>query len=97
WRMLHHKQDAEDVTQQAFLSALEHLDGFRGESRFSTWLLRIASHAALKLIRKRQGLKTVSLDESTESEGDEGPIPHPEFIADWRFSPDRLAGRSEVF
>jgi len=97
WRMLRHEQDAEDVTQQAFLSALEHLDGFRGESTFSTWLLRIASHAALKLIRKRQGLKTVSLDESTESEGDESPIPHPEFIADWRFSPDRLAGRSEIF
>jgi RNA polymerase sigma-70 factor (ECF subfamily) len=96
WRMLRHEQDAEDVTQQAFLSALEHLDGFRGESTFSTWLLRIASHAALKLIRKRQGLKTVSLEESTEAEGDDAPIPHPEFIADWRFSPDRLAGKHET-
>ena len=47
-RMLRQEQDAEDVTQQTFLSALENLDGFRGEANFSTWLLRIASHAALK-------------------------------------------------
>ena len=52
-RMLRQEQDAEDVTQQTFLSALEHLDGFRGEARFATWLLRIATHAALKIIRKR--------------------------------------------
>lgn len=96
WRMLRHDQDAEDVTQQTFLSALEHLAGFRGESSFSTWLLRIASHAALKVIRKRQGLQTVSLEESTGSDGDDAAIPHPEFIADWRFAPDRLAGRSEI-
>src|SRR5512146_2405980 len=61
-RMLRHEQDAEDVTQQAFLSALEHLDGFREEASFSTWLLRIAAHAALKVIRKRKGLETVSLE-----------------------------------
>jgi RNA polymerase sigma-70 factor, ECF subfamily len=82
-RILRHKQDAEDVTQQTFLSALENLDGFRGEARFSTWLLRIASHAALKIIRKRQGLRTVSLEEATEpNEADK--IPHPEYIADWK-------------
>ena len=45
-RMLRHEQDAEDVTQDTFLSALENLDGFRGEAQFSTWLLRIATHAA---------------------------------------------------
>ena len=52
-RMLRHEQDAEDVTQQTFLSALENLDGFRGDASFATWLLRIATHAALKVIRKR--------------------------------------------
>ena len=35
-RMLRQPEDAEDVTQQTFLSALEHLHGFRGDSRFST-------------------------------------------------------------
>ena len=94
-RMLRHKQDAEDVTQQTFLSVLENLGGFRGEASFSTWLLRIASHAALKIIRKRKGLETVSLEEVTEP-GEEGPIPHPEYIADWRESPDTLTRRNET-
>jgi RNA polymerase sigma-70 factor, ECF subfamily len=95
-RMLRHEQDAEDVTQQTFLSALEGLAGFRGEASFSTWLLRIASHAALKVIRKRKGLDTVSLEEATEPREDYGSIPHPEYIADWRQSPEQLVHRHEV-
>jgi RNA polymerase sigma-70 factor (ECF subfamily) len=86
-RMLRQEQDAEDVTQQTFLSVLENLEGFRGSAReiplsgmaagagppisraeasFAAWVLRIASHAALKIIRKRKGLNTVSLEEATE-------------------------------
>src|SRR5262249_30844164 len=61
-RITGHDQDAQDVTQQTFLSALEHLPGFREESSFSTWLLRIATHAALKILRKRKGLPTVPLE-----------------------------------
>ena len=57
-RILQQEQDAEDVTQQTFLSALENLPGFRGEASFATWLFRIATHAALKVIRKRKGLET---------------------------------------
>jgi len=55
-RIVRHPQDAEDVTQQAFLSALEHLGEFRQEASFSTWLMRIATYAALKILRKRRGL-----------------------------------------
>ena len=95
-RMLRQEQDAEDVTQQTFLSVLENLEGFRGEASFSTWVLRIASHAALKIIRKRKGLNTVSLEEATEPSGDFNSIPHPEFIADWRQSPEHLVERNEV-
>lgn len=95
-RMLRQEHDAEDVTQQTFLSALENLDGFRGEASFGTWVLRIASHAALKIIRKRKGLDTVSLEEATENSGDHNVIPHPEFIADWRQSPEHLVERNEV-
>ncbi len=95
-KMLRHEQDAEDVTQQAFLSALENLDGFRGEAAFSTWLFRIAAHAALKVIRKRKGLDVVSLDEATEAAPGSETIPHPEYIADWRQSPEELAHRNEV-
>jgi RNA polymerase sigma-70 factor (ECF subfamily) len=95
-RMLRHQQDAEDVTQQAFLSALENLKSFREEASFSTWLLRIATHAALKVIRKRKGLDTVSLEENTESGTEQEAIPHPEYIADWRQSPEQLVPRKEL-
>ena len=95
-RMLRHEQDAEDVTQQTFLSALENLHGFRGEAGFATWLLRIATHAALKVIRKRKGLDTVSLEEATEPGEDYESIPHPEYIADWRQSPEQLVHKHEI-
>jgi RNA polymerase sigma-70 factor, ECF subfamily len=95
-RMLRHEQDAEDVTQQTFLSALENLNGFRGESSFATWLFRIATHAALKIIRKRKGLKMISLEEATEETGQVDAIPHPEFIADWRQSPEQLVRKREI-
>jgi len=87
-RMLDNQQDAEDVTQQSFLSALEHLAGFREESSFYTWLMRIASHAALKVIRKRRGLPAESLEELS--------VPHPEFIATWKESPAKIAQQNET-
>jgi len=89
-RITGNDHDAEDVTQQTFINTLEHLDGFREEASFSTWLMRIATHAALKIIRKRQGLPTVSLDDDRED------LPHPQFIADWRDNPVRLADQSET-
>jgi RNA polymerase sigma-70 factor, ECF subfamily len=95
-RMLRQEQDAEDVTQQTFLSAVENLDGFRGDASFATWLLRIATHAALKVIRKRSGLDTVSLEQATEEADSYGTIPHPEYIADWRQSPEQLVQKNEI-
>jgi RNA polymerase sigma-70 factor (ECF subfamily) len=95
-RMLRHEHDAEDVTQQTFLSVLENLEGFRGESSFSTWVLRIASHAALKVIRKRKGLNTVSIEAATEKTEEFNSVPHPEYIADWRSSPETLVQRNEI-
>jgi RNA polymerase sigma-70 factor (ECF subfamily) len=95
-RMLCHEQDAEDVTQETFLSAVEGLNGFRGEASFATWLLRIATHAALKVIRKRKGLEMVSLDEATAGAEDSNAVPHPEYIADWRQSPEELAHQHEI-
>jgi RNA polymerase sigma-70 factor, ECF subfamily len=95
-RMLRHEQDAEDATQQTLLSALEHLEQFREEASFSTWLLQIATHAALKTIRKRKGLDTISLEEATTPRGADETTPHPEFIADWRQSPAELAERNDI-
>jgi len=87
--------DAQDVTQQTFISAVRHLAGFREASTFSTWLTTIAANAALKVVRKRRGLPLTSLDQATEPDRDDR-IPHPEYIADWRESPDRLAQRAET-
>jgi RNA polymerase sigma-70 factor (ECF subfamily) len=95
-RMLRQEQDAEDVTQQAFLSAMQNLGGFLGDANFATWLLRIATHAALKVIRKRKGLDTVSLEEATEEADGYDTIPHPEYIADWRYSPEQLVPKNEI-
>jgi RNA polymerase sigma-70 factor, ECF subfamily len=96
-RILHQPEDSEDVTQQTFLNAIEGLDKFRGESQFGTWLLRIATHAALKVLRKRRGLPTMSLDATTDEQDAHGHIPHPDYIADWRQSPEQLVGNREIW
>jgi RNA polymerase sigma-70 factor (ECF subfamily) len=46
--------EAEEVAQETFLSAFEHLDGFRGDAKFSTWLFRVASNHALMKLRKKR-------------------------------------------
>ena len=94
--ILRHQQDAEDVTQQTFLSAIQHLNEFRGEATFETWLLRICTYAALKIIRKRYAVPFTSLEASTQTEERIEGVPHPEFIADWRESPEQLVERSET-
>jgi RNA polymerase sigma-70 factor (ECF subfamily) len=87
------QQDAEDVTQQTFLSLVEHLGDFREESSVATWVLRIATNHALKLLRKRRGLPAVRLEDAEETTRD---LPHPNYIAQWRDLPDALAQRAEV-
>ena len=94
-RLTGSEEDAQDVTQQAFLSAMQNLASFRETASFSTWLTRIAVHAAFKVIRKRQGLHVTSLDAAIDP-GADGEIPHPDYIADWRESPDSLAQRTET-
>jgi RNA polymerase sigma-70 factor, ECF subfamily len=61
-----HDEDAEDVLQDAFLKAYEHLDRFEGNSKFYTWLVRIAVNEALMKLRKRKTDKTVPLDEPVD-------------------------------
>lgn len=97
WRMLRQSHDAEDVTQQTFLSVIEHLEQFRGESTFANWVLRIAANHALKLMRKRRGMPTLSWEGRGSGEEENGsPLPHPDFIAPWRETPADLAERSEI-
>jgi RNA polymerase sigma-70 factor, ECF subfamily len=84
--------EAEEVVQETFLSALEHLADFRGESSFRTWLTRIATNHALKVLRSRKAHETVPLGNDEE----ESPATAPEFIAQWRDDPARLAMAGET-
>ena len=67
-RIMRNDEDAEDVVQESFQRAFIHLNGFKGNSRFSTWLFRIAINAALMKLRKKHRLWEVSMDESGEPE-----------------------------
>src|SRR5258708_39162138 len=62
-RMMRNNEDAEDVVQESFQQAFVHLQNFNGDSRFSTWLSRIAINAALMKLRKKHRLWDVALDE----------------------------------
>lgn len=95
FRILRQSEDAEDATQQTFLAMIEHLAEFREESSLSTWALKIVTNHALKILRKKRGLPTVSMSEKDSSDG-YSDIPHPEFIARWSRSPEHLAEDAEV-
>lgn len=62
-RMTNNVQDAEDLTQEAFLQVFRNVNSFRGDSAFSTWLHRIAVNTVLMKLRRRKGPSLVSLDE----------------------------------
>ena len=50
--ILRNDAEAEDVMQEAYVRAFEHLDQFAGEAMFSTWLTKIAVHEALRRLRR---------------------------------------------
>ncbi|HXA75578.1 MAG TPA: sigma-70 family RNA polymerase sigma factor [Candidatus Acidoferrales bacterium] len=81
------REDAEDAMQEAFLKAYEHLQTFEGNSRFYTWLVRIAVNQALMKLRKRRP-NVISLDEDVDT----GEDMVPRDVEDWGPSPaDRYA------
>jgi RNA polymerase sigma-70 factor, ECF subfamily len=88
------REDAEDVLQETFLKAYEHLDQFQGNSKFYTWIVRIAVNQALMKLRRRKTDKSVSLDEAIDT-GEDTVVRE---IAAWdpdpeqRYSQDELRG-----
>jgi RNA polymerase sigma-70 factor (ECF subfamily) len=86
------REDAEDVMQDAFLKAYEKLDQFQGNSKFYTWLVRIAVNESLMRLRKRRTGKMVSIDEEIETE--EGSVPRD--LADWAPDPEQNFGQTEL-
>lgn len=86
------REDAEDVLQETFLKAYEHLDQFQGNSKFYTWLVRIAVHQALMKLRKRKSDRTVSIDD----EIDTGEDTVAREIAAWDENPEQRYSRQEL-
>jgi RNA polymerase sigma-70 factor (ECF subfamily) len=62
------REDAEDITQDVFFKAFQKLEQFQGNSKFSTWLVRIAVNESLMRLRKRKTAKTVSMDQDVETD-----------------------------
>ncbi len=88
----HSREDAEDVVQEAFLKAYSNLEQFQGQSKFYTWLVRIAVNEALMKLRRRRPERFVSLDEDVKTEDDS----LPREVADWSPNPEQLYNQSEL-
>lgn len=86
------REDAEDVLQEAFLKAYEHLDQFQGNSKFYTWIVRIAVNQALMKLRRRKTDKSVSLDETIDT-GEDTMVRE---IAAWDENPEQRYSRDEL-
>ncbi|MBI2458309.1 MAG: sigma-70 family RNA polymerase sigma factor [candidate division NC10 bacterium] len=96
-RMCRNVADAKDILQETFLGMLRSIKEFRGESKFTTWLYRIASNACLK--KRRRGVfepepeQELSLDDLMPRPGSDGRKPE---IADWSEDAERALLRGEL-
>ena len=89
--MIRNNEDAEDVVQESLQQAFVHIKSFNGDSRFSTWLSRIAINATLMKLRKKHRLWDVSLDEPAENEESSFRIE----VEDQGLNPEQLYGQQE--
>jgi RNA polymerase sigma-70 factor (ECF subfamily) len=86
------REDAEDVVQDAFLKAYQNLGQFQGQSKFYTWLVRIAVNEALMRLRRRRPERMVSLDEDVKTQDDSVPRE----VADWSPNPEQQYSQAEL-
>jgi len=85
YRMMGNPEDAEDVAQDAFISAYRAYDRFRGEARPTTWLYRITVNAALMRLRKTKIARALTKTGLDDVE-----------VVDWSASPEREAVNAEL-
>ena len=85
YRMMGNVEDAEDVVQDAFISAYRAFERFRGESRVTTWLYRITVNAALMKLRKTKTARALNQTSLDDVE-----------IVDWSTTPEKGAASSEL-
>jgi RNA polymerase sigma-70 factor (ECF subfamily) len=90
--LMHNREDAEEAVQETFLKAFQHLGQFRGDAKFSTWLIRIAMNQSLMMLRKLRSAREVSIDKDFQSEERNLPID----VADWAPNPEQLYGAAEL-
>ena len=88
-RMTGNAEDAADMTQETFIKAYNSLQSFRGDSKFSVWLYRIANNVCLDFLRSRNRRPAVSLS-AEDDDGEETQLD----IADESQSPELLLERS---
>ncbi len=86
------EEDAEDVLQETFLKAYEHLPEFQGNAKFYTWIVRIAVNESLMKLRKRKTSRTVPLDEPVEM-GEDSIVRE---IAVWEETPEQKYSQEEM-
>ncbi len=83
-------EEAQDAVQDTFLKAFQHIGDFQGRSKFSTWVLTIASNTGLQRLRERRPME--SLDEApSEEDGDF----HPRQVRAWVEDPEELCSQAE--
>ena len=87
-RMTGNAEDAADMTQETFIKAYNSLSSFRGDSKFSVWLYRIATNVCLDFLRSRSRKPTLSLSVE-DDDGEETQMD----IADESQSPEQLLER----
>jgi RNA polymerase sigma-70 factor (ECF subfamily) len=86
------KADAEDVAQEAFVSAFKSLASFRAEARFSTWLISITLNEARTRLRRKSLVRMDSLDVPP----DENHSASSALLRDWREIPSEVIERGEI-
>ncbi len=91
-RLVGNTQDAEDVLQETFLKAFEHLPDFREDSRFYTWIVRIAVNEGLMKLRKRKSDRSEPIEDAVD---DQGQVMPREF-RDWKPNPEQLLSQEEM-
>jgi RNA polymerase sigma-70 factor, ECF subfamily len=93
YAMLRNEQEAEDGAQDTMINAFKHLKSFRGESKFSTWLVTIAMNEGRRRLRKAKTAAEDSIETTLEEhEGDFTPA----FLTDWREIPSAAVERKEL-
>ncbi|HEY2499203.1 MAG TPA: sigma-70 family RNA polymerase sigma factor [Candidatus Angelobacter sp.] len=91
--VLYNDADAEEAAQEAVLKAFTHIGSFRGESKFSTWLIQITINESRMKLRKQHRHLYESVDEPrSDEEGDYWP----KDFADWREIPSEALDRKEL-